>query len=71
VEPHVPRLTLNPAVVTVARDVLVVTLGPEKAEAVAAVFAGDPDPRTLPARLARRDGATWILDEAAAARLPR
>jgi 6-phosphogluconolactonase len=70
IEPHVARVTLNPAIVTVARTVLVVALGSGKADIVGAALGGERDVRRLPAGLARRRGATWILDEAAAARLP-
>jgi 6-phosphogluconolactonase len=71
IEPHVQRVTLNPAVVRVARRVLVVAYGSAKAEVLARIFGGQLDPVTLPAQLARREGATWILDEAAAANLPQ
>ncbi|HSL75354.1 MAG TPA: 6-phosphogluconolactonase [Candidatus Limnocylindrales bacterium] len=71
IEPHVPRVTLNPATVTVARRVLAVVLGTSKADIVRRLFGDPVDPTTLPAQLAIRDGATWILDEAAAAKLPR
>jgi 6-phosphogluconolactonase len=70
IEPHVERVTLNPAIVGAARSVLMVVSGAEKADAVAAVFGPEVDPRQWPAQLARRSGATWILDEAAAGRLP-
>jgi 6-phosphogluconolactonase/glucosamine-6-phosphate isomerase/deaminase len=60
---------MNPRVVDVARDVLVVVFGEGKAEVLGRVFS-DGDPRELPARVARRTGATWVLDEAAAAELP-
>lgn len=69
VEPHVARVTLNPRVISVARNVLVVTHGAGKAEVLAAVFGSQRDPHRWPAQLARRDGATWLLDRAAAARL--
>jgi 6-phosphogluconolactonase len=71
IEPHVERVTLEPAVVTVAERVLVVAYGDAKADVVGRIFEADRDPRALPAQLALRDGATWLLDEAAAARLPR
>jgi 6-phosphogluconolactonase len=67
IEPHVARVTLNPALVTVARNVLVVALGSAKAGVLAEVLGPDRDVRRLPAQLAARAGATWILDEAAAA----
>jgi 6-phosphogluconolactonase len=70
IEPHVERVTLNPALVGTARDVLVVATGSEKAGAIGRAFGPPGDPRELPARLAVRTGATWILDEAAAAELP-
>ena len=69
VEPHVARVTLNPRVVGAARDVVVVVHGAGKAEIVATVMGSERDERRWPAQLALRDGATWILDEAAAAAL--
>jgi 6-phosphogluconolactonase len=71
IEPHVERVTLNPAVVRVARRVLVVAHGAGKADVIGRIFGPDGDPSALPAKLALRDGSTWILDEAAAAQLPR
>jgi 6-phosphogluconolactonase len=71
IEPHVARVTMNPATVQVAGRVLAVVLGASKADIVGRLFREPPDPRLLPAQLAIRDGATWILDEAAAAQLPR
>jgi len=70
VEPHVERVTLNPAVIGVARQVIVVVNGAEKALVLADVLGPERDPRRWPAQLARREGAIWILDEAAASRLP-
>ncbi len=70
IEPHLERVTLNPAVVGVARQVIVVAGGVEKAPALADVLGPVRDPRRWPAQLARRAGAVWILDEAAASRLP-
>jgi len=71
VEPHVPRVTLNPRVLDTARRVLVVSHGQGKAAVLADILGSEPDVRRLPAQLARRGGATWILDEAAAAQLQR
>lgn len=71
IEPHVERVTLNPAVVRVARRVVVVAHGAAKAEVIGRIFGADRDPSALPAQLTLRDGSTWILDEAAAAKLPR
>jgi 6-phosphogluconolactonase len=69
VEPHVARVTLNPSLVTASRDILVVSTGASKADVLADVLKGPMEPRRLPAQLARRAGATWILDQAAAAKL--
>jgi 6-phosphogluconolactonase len=66
VEPHVPRVTLNPAIVSAAAELLVVCTGGEKAEILRDVLRGERDVRALPAQLARRPGATWILDREAA-----
>ncbi len=71
VEPHVQRVTLNPAVIGVARNVIVVVYGSEKAATLGEVFGPDSDPRRWPAQLALRPGVTWILDEAAAGASPR
>lgn len=71
VEPHVERVTLNPAVVGAARLVLAVVTGEAKADVIADIFGSEVDAARWPAQLARRQGATWILDESAAARLPR
>ena len=71
VQPHVQRVTLNPAVIPVATRAIVVVTGAAKAEVVGRIFGGDRDPKRWPGQLARRQGATWILDPAAAAGLPR
>jgi 6-phosphogluconolactonase len=70
VEPHVERVSLSPAILDAAVLPLVVVTGAGKADAVARALAEDGDVREVPARLARRSGAVWLLDEAAAARLP-
>ena len=71
VEPHVERVTLNPAVVASARRVIAVATGEAKADVVAEIFGSSIEPSRLPAQLALRAGAIWILDEAAASKLPR
>jgi 6-phosphogluconolactonase len=59
------RLTVTPPVLRAARALLVLAAGSGKAEAVArAMKAGAVE--EIPARLAARDGATWLLDAAAA-----
>lgn len=71
IEPHVPRVTLNPRIVAAARDVLVVATGENKAAILRDILHGERDETRLPAQLARHDRATWILDEAAASSLDR
>ena len=70
IEPHVERVTLNPAVVSVARQVIVVAHGMEKAPVMREIFGPERDPRRWPAQLARREGAVWILDDDCASELP-
>jgi 6-phosphogluconolactonase len=70
IRPHIERVTLNPALVGAARGVLVVANGADKAPVIAEVLGPERDPRRWPAQLARREGATWILDAAAASALP-
>lgn len=71
VEPHVARVTLHPGVLAVARQVLAVAFGDGKAAVLARIFGAERDPRRWPAQAALAANATWILDVAAAARLPR
>jgi 6-phosphogluconolactonase len=71
VDPKVERVTLNPAVIGVARHVLVVASGAAKAAALADIFGDEHDPRRWPGQLARRGGATWVVDAAAATGLRR
>jgi 6-phosphogluconolactonase len=69
VEPHVARITLHPRILDAARRVVVVAVGESKADAIGRVLGERFDPRALPAQAARRSGATWVVDAAAAARL--
>jgi 6-phosphogluconolactonase len=71
VEPHIARVTLNPRVLDVARRIIVVAHGVAKAPIIAQVLGPVRDERRWPAQLARRPGATWILDEAAASAIGR
>ena len=66
VEPHVSRVTLNPRVLDVARNVLAVAPGAAKADVLARVFGPERDPRQIPAQAVRRPGVVWLVDEAAA-----
>ncbi len=70
IAPHLPRVTINPALLEVAGEVLVAAFGSGKASVMAELLGPVRDPRALPAQRARRAGATWILDRAAAAQLP-
>jgi 6-phosphogluconolactonase len=67
--PHIPRVTVNPRLLEAA-PVLVVTWGASKAEALGHVFGETRDDRRWPVQRTRRSGAIWIVDEAAAARIP-
>jgi 6-phosphogluconolactonase len=71
IEPHVERVTLNPAIVRVARHVLAVAHGAGKAAILGKIFGGQRDERRWPAQVALGANATWIVDEAAATRIPR
>ena len=70
-EPHVERVSLNPAILAAARQLLVVVLGREKRDIVATLLGPERDPARWPAQLARRAGAEWLLDADAAAGLSR
>ena len=70
IEPHVDRVPMHPRLVAAARHVVVVAAGGSKAAVLGRAWTGD-DARELPVRAARVGHATWILDEAAAAELPR
>ena len=67
--PHIPRVTVNPRLLEAA-PVLVVTWGAAKAQALGYVFGETRDDRRWPAQRTRRSGAIWIVDEAAAAKIP-
>jgi 6-phosphogluconolactonase len=70
VEPHVDRVTLHPRLIAAARRVVLITTGAGKADLLARAWGG-ADVRELPVGAARLPQAVWLLDEAAAARLPR
>jgi 6-phosphogluconolactonase len=70
VSPHVERVTLNPAVLDGARSLIVVVIGSAKAGVMADVLGPVRDERRWPAQRARRAGATWFIDEAAAPGAP-
>jgi 6-phosphogluconolactonase len=65
--PLVPRITLTLGMVNASRQIVFLVTGEDKAEAVARVFAGPPDPQS-PGSLVDGD-VVALLDPAAAARL--
>lgn len=69
-KPPPQRVTLTLPAVRRAREVWLIVSGAAKAEAVAAALGG-ADPVDIPAAGARGlDATVWLLDEAAASRLP-
>ncbi|WP_409434239.1 6-phosphogluconolactonase [Mycobacterium sp. SMC-14] len=69
-KPPPRRITLTLPAIRRSREVWLVVAGESKAEAVAAAVAG-ADPVAVPAAGATgREQTVWLLDEAAAARLP-
>lgn len=65
------RLTLTPVAINAARGVLFLVAGPAKAEMLARVLEGPPDPIVLPSQtIAPTSGDLhWLVDAAAAAQL--
>ena len=70
IAPRVARVTLHPVFVAAARLPLVVVHGAAKASVIGELFGSVADVRRWPAQLARRTGAVWLLDTAAAMGLP-
>ncbi len=70
IEPHVERVTLHPRVIEAARHPIVVVQGADKAAILSTVLGPERDERRWPSQVARRAGATWFLDRAAASDLP-
>lgn len=70
-KPFVPRLTLTFPVLNNAANVLFLVAGADKAETLARVLNGPPDPDALPSqRIAPTTGTlTWLLDAEAAQNL--
>lgn len=66
------RITMTPLLLNRARAVLLLAAGNEKAEAVREVLLGEYNPDRLPAQLISplRGSLRWLLDRAAAGRLP-
>lgn len=66
------RITLTAPFINRSRSVIVCVTGAGKADRIVEVLTGPHDPKRLPIQLIRPDGGTmtWLLDRAAAARLP-
>ncbi|HVZ19177.1 MAG TPA: 6-phosphogluconolactonase [Terriglobales bacterium] len=71
-EVKMTRVTLSVPLINAAKQILFIALGEDKAVVVRDVVTGVFDPERLPAQLIRpADGRlTWILDPAAAEKLP-
>jgi 6-phosphogluconolactonase len=63
-KPPPERLTITPPVIEAAGSVAVIVTGQDKAPMVTRALEGPPEPREVPAQLARR--GVWFLDRAAA-----
>ncbi len=72
-KPPPPRLTFTPRLLNAASHVLFLVTGAEKQDAVQAVLEGQYQPDEYPAQIVKpsRGEVTWMLDEAAAAKLQR
>ncbi len=75
VDPRVPRVTFSPSILAATPAILVMAGGEAKAEVLGRILDGprlEPAaPDGLPAQLARRSNATWLLDTAVATGLRR
>ena len=69
IEPHLPRVTLAPFLLRGATSVIVMVPGAGKAAVVADCFSSALDPQRLPAQLAIRPNAVWLLEPGSAAEL--
>lgn len=71
-EVKMTRISVTFPVINAARDILFLSLGPDKASVLKEVLTGKRDPERLPAQYvhAEHGRATWLLDPPAAAQLP-
>ena len=69
IEPHLPRVTLSPFVLRGALSIVVMVPGAGKASMVRDVLTSTPQPTRLPAQVAVRPTAVWLLDPGSAAEL--
>ncbi len=67
------RLTLTPVILNRAANVIFLVAGDDKADALAAVLEGPPDPDRVPSQLIRPESGKllWLVDRSAASRLER
>jgi 6-phosphogluconolactonase len=65
--PHLPRVTLSPAILDASGRILVIATGAAKATVLGEVLGAERDPARWPAQLARLPSATWLLDRASGA----
>lgn len=72
-KPPPPRLTFTPPLLNAATRVLFLVTGADKVDAVQAVLEGDHQPDEYPAQIVQppRGDVTWMLDNAAAAKLSK
>ncbi|HEU5347183.1 MAG TPA: 6-phosphogluconolactonase [Ktedonobacterales bacterium] len=68
---HTDRITFTVPVINNAAAVVFLVAGADKADALAAVLEGPPDPETYPSQLIAPEHGTlhWLVDRAAAAKL--
>ena len=69
IEPHLPRVTLSPFVLRGALSIVVMVPGAGKAGTVRDVLTSPADPVRLPAQVAVRPNAVWLLEPGSAGRL--
>ncbi len=71
-EVKMTRISLTFPVINAAKDILFLSLGPDKASVIQEVLMGKPDAERLPAQYVHPEQgrATWLLDPPAAAGLP-
>lgn len=69
IEPHLPRVTLSPFLLRSAGSIVVMVPGAGKSATVAEVLTSPPEPARLPAQLAIRPTAVWLLEPGSAAEL--
>lgn len=69
IEPRVERVTLAPHLLRAAASIVVMVPGSSKASIIATCFGPRRDPDVVPAQLALRPSAVWLLEPGSAAGL--